>query len=408
MKGQKLKDIKSFNRKQVLNKVRSVEATTVADISKATGMSRTIISNSLQHFCDVGLVEKSGKGESTNEGGKKPLLYSLVSDYKLFAISHENIDHIYSVIANLTGGILAERKTMIDPDIAAEKVIEIIVNQYTEMLDELGYSFNILHSIVFAINCISDIHNGITILPQHFKNWDKNINFKEELYKYPQICRDTAFYTDNVIRFQTLAEELAGKAQGYKSAVVMEVRAGLVAGVVINGEIYRGDNYLAGEVGHMTVDLNDDYVCHCGNCGCLENKISKRRLLHKGREIVDNFPDSKIAAKVRGDTLEAEELFAAADAGDGLACYLLDESAKWFSIGISNIILNVNPEIMIIQGDYEYGSGYFNTRLREFVNRGIVAKMGVTPVIEYSTLGYKRCVIGAAYFLREIFFDQKH
>ncbi len=408
MKGQKLKDIKSFNRKQVLNKVRSVEATTVAGISKATGMSRTIISNSLQHFCDVGLVEKSGKGESTNEGGKKPLLYSLVSDYKLFAISHENIDHIYSVIADLTGNILAERKIMIDPDIAAEKVIAIIVNQYTEMLDDLGYSFNILHSIVFAINCISDIHNGITILPQHFKNWDKNIKFKDELYKYPQICQDTAFYTDNVIRFQTLAEELAGKAQGYKNAVVMEVRIGLVAGIVINGELYRGDNYLAGEIGHMTVDLDDDFVCHCGNCGCLENKISKRRLLHKGREVVDNFPDSKIAAKVRGDTLEVEELFAAADAGDELARHLLDEAAKWFSIGISNIILSLNPEIIIIQGDYEYGSGYFNTKLREFVDRGIVAKMDVTPVIEYSTLGYKRCVIGAAYFLREIFFDQKH
>ena len=147
MRGQKLKDIKSFNRKQVLNRVRSVESTTVAEISKATGMSRTIISNSLQHFCDVGLVEKSGKGESTNEGGKKPLLYSLVNDYKLFAISHENIDHIYSVIADLNGKILIERKTDISPSIPAENVIEFIMEQYIQMLDELGYSFDILHSI---------------------------------------------------------------------------------------------------------------------------------------------------------------------------------------------------------------------------------------------------------------------
>ena len=408
MKGQKLKDIKSFNRKQVLNKVRSVESTTVAEISKATGMSRTIISNSLQHFCDVGLVEKSGKGESTNEGGKKPLLYSLVNDYMLFAISHENIDHIFSVIADLTGNILAERKTMIDPNVTAESTIDIIVQQYIDMLDHLGYSFDILHSIVLAINCISDIHKGITILPQHFKHWNKNINFKEELYKHPEICSNTAFYTDNVIRFQTLAEEHRGKAQGYKNAVVMEVRAGLVAGNVINGEIYRGNNYLSGEIGHMTVDLEDDYVCHCGNRGCLENKLSKRRLLHKGREVVDNFPNSKIAHKIRGDNLEAEELFVAADSGDELACHLLDEAAKWFALGISNVILNINPEIMIIQGDYEYGSGYFNTKLHEYLNRGLIAKMGIVPQIAYSALGYKRCVIGAAYFLREIFFDQKH
>lgn len=409
MRGQKLKDIKSFNRKQALNKVRSAEATTVAEISKATGMSRTIISNSLQHFCDIGLVEKSGKGESTNEGGKKPLLYSLVSDYKLFAISHEDIDCIYSVIVDLNGSILAEKKTTIAPStIKAEEMIDLIVKQYSQMLDDLGYTFDILHSIVLAMNCISDISKGITILPQHFKHWDRNINFKKELFSHPEICEDTEFYTDNVIRFQTLAEEHSGKAQGYKNAVVMEVRAGLVAGNVINGEIYRGDSYLAGEIGHMTVDLNDDYLCHCGNIGCLENKIAKRRLLHKGREVVDNFPDSKIADKVRGDTLDAEELFVAADTSDELACYLLDEAAKWFALGISNVILNLNPEVMIIQGDYEYGSGYFNTRLHEHLNKGLIAKMELKPVIEYSDLGYKRCIIGAAYFMREIFFDQKH
>ncbi len=408
MRGQKLKDIKSFNRKQVLNKVRSAESITVAEISKATGMSRTIISNSLQHFCDVGLVENSGKGESTNEGGKKPLLYSLVNDYRLFAISHENIDHIYSVIADLNGSFLAERKDMITPSIKTEDVVDLIVKQYTDMLSSLGYSFKIIHSVVLAVNCISDIHKGITILPQHFKEWNKNICFKKEFYKRSIITEDTAFYTDNVIRFQTLAEEHSGKAQNHKNAVVMEVRTGFVAGIVINGEIYRGNNYLAGEIGHMTVDVNDDYLCHCGNTGCLENKISKNRLLHKGREIVDNFPDSKIADKVRGNTLEAEELFAAADASDALACYLIDEAAKWFALGISTIILNVNPEIIIIQGDYEYGEGYFNTQLKKNLQKGIIAKMNIEPAIEYSTLGYQRCAIGAAYFLRELFFDQKH
>ncbi len=408
MRGQKLKDIKSFNRKQVLNKVRSVESTTVAEISKATGMSRTIISNSLQHFSDVGLVEKTGKGESTNEGGKKPLLYSLVSDYRLFAISHENIDHVYSVIADLNGTILAERKGSIDSTITAECFIDIIISQYTDMLGELGYEFANLHSIVIATNCISNINEGLTVLPQHFIHWTDHINFKEQICSKPEISENTAFYTDNVIRFQTLAEEHSGKAIGYKNAVVLEVRLGLVAGNVINGEIYRGDNFLAGEIGHMTVDLNDDYLCHCGNYGCLENKISKRRLLHRGREVVDNYPNSKIADKVRGDTLDAEELFIAADASDELACYLIDEAAKWFALGISNIILNINPEIIIIQGDYEFGSGYFNTKLQECLNKGIIAKMGLTPKIEYSDLGHQRCVIGAAYFLREIFFNEKH
>ena len=332
--------------------------------------------------------------------------WSVTTCYLLFRM--RTLITYFSVIADLTGNILAESKTMIAPDVTVESTIDIIVEQYVEMLDHLGYSFDILHSIVLAINCISDIHKGITILPQHFKHWNKNINFKEKLYKHPEICSDTNFYTDNVIRFQTLAEEHSGKAQGYRNAVVMEVRAGLVAGNVVNGEIYRGNNYLSGEIGHMTVDLNDDYVCHCGNCGCLENKISKRRLLHKGREVVDNFPDSKIANKIRGDTLDAEELFAAADAGDELACYLLDEAAKWFALGISNVILNINPEIIIIQGDYEYGSGYFNTVLQQYLHKGLIAKMGIVPKIEYSTLGYKRCVIGAAYFLREIFFDQKH
>lgn len=408
MRGQKLKDIKSFNRKQVLNRVREADTITVAEISQATGMSRTIISNSLQHFSKVGIVQKTGKGESTNEGGKKPLLYSLVPDYKLFAITHENVDFLYSVIADLNGNFLAERTDPVKSTDSNAHVVNMIVTHYRDMLDELDYPLDLLHSIVVGVNCISNIETGVMIVSQHFKSWDNNINIKKMLCEKLNLKSNVEIYLDNVIRFQTLAEEYCGKAAGCKNAVVIEVRAGLVAGTVISGELYRGNNLIAGEIGHMTIDINDDYICHCGKKGCFENKVALRHLVRLGKKVLNEYKESCIYSGIENEDIKPEELFAAADNGDLLARYLLNESAKWFAIGISNMILNINPEIIIIQGDYEHGSGFFNDQLKHYLNQGLLARMQLEPQIEYSTLGYQRCLIGAAYFLREQFFDKQH
>ena len=72
-----------------------------------------------------------------------------------------------------------------------------------------------------------------------------------------------------------------GRARGFNNVVFVTVSTGIGAGVIVNGEVYRGSHGLAGEVGHMVVDLNG-LLCGCGRRGCWEMIASgtahKRRI----------------------------------------------------------------------------------------------------------------------------------
>ena len=82
------------------------------------------------------------------------------------------------------------------------------------------------------------------------------------------------------------------------------------------------------------------------------------------------------------------------------------EVARWFAYGISNLILIINPEIIVFQGPYAVGTGYFDQILKQHLNTRLIANLSLTPRISYSSLGDKSCITGAAILLADIFFNQ--
>ncbi len=159
-------------------------------------------------------------------------------------------------------------------------------------------------------------------------------------------------FLDNDANAAVMGEYIFGVAKGYRYVVYMTVSTGIGAGVIEDGRLLYGMNGAAGEVGHMTIDLNGP-LCNCGNIGCLEVLASGTAIGRRAREILARDSRPSIMRDICGHNLEcvnAEIVELAASRGDAVAGEILQQTAVYLGVGVTNILHLYNPEIVIIGG----------------------------------------------------------
>lgn len=154
-----------------------------------------------------------------------------------------------------------------------------------------------------------------------------------------------------------LAEYRFGAGRGVKHMLYFTVSTGIGGGVIINGQLYRGEHAWAGEVGHMTLKP-DGPVCPCGRNGCLESLASGLSVARLAREHLKHpapkprLPSYKVSMlhKIPRDQITARDVAEAASKGDVLARLVWNESMEWLGIGVASAANLLNPGRVVIGG----------------------------------------------------------
>ncbi|MFZ3386282.1 MAG: ROK family protein, partial [Candidatus Hydromicrobium sp.] len=162
---------------------------------------------------------------------------------------------------------------------------------------------------------------------------------------------------------------------------------------------------LIGEIGHMIVDPEAREICACGGKGCFEAMVSTSRILRMAKDKYKEYPDSIIFNNNSPDGIDISDVFDASNKGDKLALDLMNDAIKWFGIGISNIILMYDPQIVIIQGIFTKSGEYFLENLRKIINKISLFSIKRETEIKYSKLGDKAGVLGAASYVLSMYFE---
>ncbi|MFN3649720.1 MAG: ROK family protein [Armatimonadota bacterium] len=143
-----------------------------------------------------------------------------------------------------------------------------------------------------------------------------------------------------------IGELHCGRARGFSNLIFLTVSTGIGAGIILDGEVYRGANGLAGEVGHTVVDLNG-LLCGCGRRGCWEMIASGTA---HGRRIREAFTSGT------WPNLDHEpspaEVTERARAGDRAARALVLRTARYVGIGVSNLANLYDPEAVVFTGGF--------------------------------------------------------
>jgi len=192
---------------------------------------------------------------------------------------------------------------------------------------------------------IVDSHNGVVIaagnLPELFGARLKDL-FAEKFH--------IPVFVENDVNALALGEMVFGVARGQKNFVVFAMGTDLGGGIVIDGRLHRGANFIAAEFGHLTLNL-EGAQCVCGGFGCAREWISGEGLAERGRELLaDDSLALELAAGKR-ENLKALHIFQAWQKGDHAAGLLIEEFGKRFGALVANVMKVLDPELVILAGE---------------------------------------------------------
>lgn len=319
--------IKETNRKKIIRLLQEEEEITKLDISLKLGISITTVSTNIMELKEEEFVGDVRSLEST--GGRKAMAIKLNENCR-FSLG------IAVTPAQIKISILNLKKQIVDEIIkphnndGIENIILLMKELISNVLDKQRISSEKLLGIGISIPGTVDSEKGI--IKYCYLLGINNFNLKERFEDL-----NVPIYVDNEANLSAYYEFL-NKKYNQENLLYVSITDGLGLGIIINGKIYRGSNNTSGEMGHMKVNINGE-KCKCGARGCLESYASKNAIIKSYNKI----------SEMQIDNVERfEELYRD---GDEKAKKILQEYIEILALGISNLIMLLDPNAVILGGE---------------------------------------------------------
>jgi predicted NBD/HSP70 family sugar kinase len=317
--------VRDINRRIVLNLIRTRHPISRADLARISGLQRSTISLIVEDLIEDHWVLEGPTGRLPR--GRRPTFLRLNDDRVIIGVDIRPTQTTVA-LADANGKFISQEVmvTAADPAAAIDSLIQSIQRTIRDCrkkkIEGIGISlpgrFNhTIDRLVFAPNLKwrdVDLRNPIV----------QATGVEVELENAANACVLAAVWFDRMEECRNL--------------VVVTVSEGIGTGLLANGQLVRGLNGMAGEFGHVSLDVEGP-VCGCGNRGCWEvfasNRAALRYYAEEGGE--------------RG--LRFMDLLSRADSGDTRAAAALERMARYLGRGMRMIIAGLAPERIVVVGD---------------------------------------------------------
>jgi glucokinase len=199
-----------------------------------------------------------------------------------------------------------------------------------------------------AVGGLVDAAHGVVRTLYHAHGWD---NFPLQDYFTEKLA--VPCIIDNNANAAALAEHGQGAGVGERVVLYLGLGRGIGGALLVNGKIYHGTTGTAGEIGHMVVKENGP-KCSCGGFGHLEAVASAQAVVRTMIGLAVEYPETMKAiyriTDGRAERITAEQVFRLAAEGDTIASHLVDDVLKYLGNALANIVLLINPGMIILGG----------------------------------------------------------
>jgi glucokinase len=219
-----------------------------------------------------------------------------------------------------------------------------------------------------------------------------------------ELSRETGLpvILDNDANAAAYGEFQAGAARGRQDVFFVALGTGIGAGLIINGQIYRGAAGFAGEFGHMTIDP-EGIECACGNIGCLETIAAGPNIVRRTRERLYRDRTSSLSrlAIPRDREFTAEDIARAAREGDEMAQVMMERTGMFLGIALAAVINLLNVEMVVMGGGVmDAGDLILKPTIKETRRRAFPPCFNSCEIV-IAKLGTSAGMIGAALLARD-------
>jgi len=213
-----------------------------------------------------------------------------------------------------------------------------------QAVEAAGVGWSAIGAVGIACGGPLDPRAGVIQSPLSLPGWDDI-----PLVAIVSAALDRPAVVDNDATAGALAEWRygAGRARAVRDLVYLTISTGVGGGLVLDGRVYRGTAWNAGELGHLTVDFRGRR-CACGRRGCVEAYASGTNIAVRAREALVATDEPSVLRGVAA--LTARDVASAAAAGDTLAARVWTETTEILGSAVANILDVFNPELVVLGG----------------------------------------------------------
>lgn len=368
---------------EVLQLFRGRPSLTRADVMHLTGLSRSTVNQRLDALIAAALVVPSGEGSPT--GGRPASRFTFNTDRGVLLVADIGATGMRTALCDLKGAVRAEAERGIDVATGPQAVLSAAEQMFAGLLEGAGRTAGDVHGIGIDVPGPVDFDSGQVVSPPIMSGWDR--------YDIPGWFAgryDCPVLVDKDVNAMAFGEQRSVYPD-VRQLLMLKAGTGIGAGMIIGGEVYRGADGAAGDIGHiqLTVDDTDtEPVCRCGNTGCVEAYAG-------GWAIVR---DLRAAGH---DVTTVDDAVTLIRTGDLTAVRLARRAGRIIGHAIADSVSLFNPRVVVIGGQLARIEEQLFAGIRETVYRRSLPLATRNLQLVATQLGNRSGLVGLALLLAD-------
>ncbi|EWM68187.1 MULTISPECIES: ROK family protein [Micromonospora] len=381
---------------RLLRLLRDEGAVSRAELGDRLQMPRPRLLAELERLVSLGYVAEAGLAAS--RGGRRSTLVELSPHLRFAAVDLGASSIDVEVVNGRLEPVAAYTETAdirSGPKVTLQRVNELLhkakVDGAYERLDAVG----------IGVPGPVSFRDGVPVSPPIMPGWDR---FPvRELLTREHGCPAVV---DNDVNIMAIGERHGGVAHSVDDFLFIKIGTGIGCGIYLHGEVYRGTDGCAGDIGHIQVDPNGP-MCSCGNVGCLEAVFSGAALAREATVAARTEVSPALAERfaARG-VVTALDVAQGAIEGDVSCIQLIRDGGRRVGSVLAGLVSFTNPSMIVIGGGLAQLGHILLAEIRSVVyRRSLPLATGNLPVV-LSELGPRAGVAGAAVLASDLAFGE--
>lgn len=248
-------------------------------------------------------------------------------------------------LVDQAGNILARDRYLLGAARDPEATAANLAARCRHLAEEAGLTWEGIEGVGCSTAGMLDSQSGLIFSAPNLFGPRRDVPFQAML----QAAFERPALIEMDAQAAALGEGWRGAGAGVDFFVYVVVGTGIGAGILVQGQLYRGWRGTAGEVGHTTIEP-DGPLCNCGNYGCLEVLAAGPAIAQHALAVIRQGRQTMLRELAAGRELDAGLVIQAARLGDEAAREIVERTATYLGIGLANLLNILNPEVIALGG----------------------------------------------------------
>ncbi len=376
-------DIKIENINLIIDTIRNNKGITRIELASLSGLSGMSITRIVSLLLDNDFIYEDG--EVSNKRGRPAKLLHINPRAFYTLTIYIDVNTLIIAVVDLNNLIILQSNVNSNEINTMEDYIDAAYEEYEKMIKEH-------RDIKEGIKCISVVCSGVVDNKKNEVIISAQLKWRNaKIGEYTKKKFGITTIVDNDVKSALIGEISYNSKYNDINLAYMDIGYGIGVGLWIGGQILRGTNNSAGEIGHITIDYNG-LQCECGRRGCLNTALNIKSFINRAQENDNNITSIEDIVK----KYKMHEEWAVA---------LVDDVCMYFSIALNNIINAYDPAIIIIGGKFvDQFKGFLDiiSSSQHFIQYG---NFKIDADIRLSSMGEKSYIMGGAINSQKLIFN---